>query len=113
MAAFEPFQPNVSGTSGLTVKVTGNAGPTSVSGTLDSTAKYAPSVLVVNNGTVTVFVRMSSEATPTATSSDVPMIAGSSRVFENEIPLGKLGLAVLSSTATSNDVYFVPGQGGV
>lgn len=113
MAAFEPFQPNVSGTVGLTVKVTGNAVPSSVSGALDSTAKYAPSVLVVNNGTAAVFVRMSTEATPTATSSDTPVNAGSSRIFANEVPLGKLGLAVLSSTATTNDVYFVPGQGGI
>lgn len=106
-----PFAPSSGATTGKTVKVTGNNSPSSVAGTLDSTGGDAPVILIVNNGSVLVFVRVSGEATPTATAADMPVPAGATRVIQNPKPQGITGLAVLSSTASSNDVFFTPGNG--
>lgn len=111
MAAQVPFQACSGTTTGKTVKVTANATPSSVSGSLDCTNLVANSVLVTNAGSVLVFVRMSNEATPTATAADIPMLGNSSRMFTNPVPFGTLGLAVISSTTTAADVYFTPGAG--
>lgn len=113
MSGILPFQPNTGATVGKTVKVTANNTPTSVSGSVDSTGSWAPSILVANTGSVIVFVRMSSEATPVATAADVPVASGTVRIFTNPVPAGKLGVAVLSSTASTNDMYFTPGNGGI
>jgi len=112
MATTLPFTPTTGPTTGTTVKVTANSTPTSVSGSLDCTAKPANNILVVNTGTVLVFVRMSGEATPAATAADIPLAAGAARVFMNPVTNGKAGLAVLSSTTTACDVYFTPCEGG-
>lgn len=111
LAQQKPFQPSSTATTGKTVKVTANNTPTSVPGTVPSTAAF--SLLVANTGTVIVFVRMSAEATPVATAADVPVAAGTVRVFSNPVPTGTLGVAVLSSTASTNDIYFTPGNGGM
>lgn len=113
MPSPQPFAPNCGSTQGKTVKVTANNTPTSVPGSIDCSAAPAPHLLVNNNGTVLVFVRMSPEATPVATAADVPLRAGESRVFTNPKPFGVTGLAVLSSTTTTCDVYFSPGDGGL
>lgn len=109
------FAPNTGATAGKTVAVVANSSPTSVSGTLDCTAYWAPTVLVTNSGTVTVFVRMSGEpaASITATSADVPLVGGASHVFANPFANGKTGLAVLSSAATAATIYFTPGIMGI
>src|SRR5258706_289229 len=112
MATNLPFSPTSGATVGKTVKVTGNATPTSVSGSVDCTAAPANNIMVTNNGTVIGFVRMSGEASPTATAADIPIPAGQSRIFANPVPNGKTGVAVLSSTTTAIDVYFTPGDGG-
>ena len=112
MSSNMPFQPCIGTTTGKTVKVIANNTPSSVSGTLDTTGLLAETLLVTNNGTVIVFARMSAELPPTATAADVPIPAGSGRVFANPNPGGKVGLAVISSTTTSCDVYFTPGAGG-
>ena len=69
MAIGLPFTPlQASATAGKTVKVTGNATPTSVSGSLVLTSTLqANNIRIYNAGTVLAFVRLSGEATPTAT----------------------------------------------
>jgi len=113
MAATEPFEVNiVASVSGKTIPVAPSAANTSGSGTLDSTNTYAPHVLVTNPNAFTLFVRMSPEATPTATATDIPMLPTSVRLFANAEPNSKLGLAVIASVTTAI-VYFSPGQGGI
>lgn len=115
MAAFEPFQANVvASLTGRTVTIATGATNTSVPGTLDSTTAYSPTVSVTNAGPNVAWIRMSSEATPVATSSDTPMVGNTIRLFANPIPNGKLGIAVIVSvTSSANTVYFVPGEGGI
>lgn len=112
MATGLPFSPATGATAGKTVKVTANNTPTSVAGTLNCAASPSNNVLVTNNGTIVVFVRLSAEAAPTATAADVPIPAGQSRMLQNPVPNGVTGLAALSSTTTSADVYFTPGWEG-
>lgn len=112
MATFSPFAASQGSTQGNTVKITADATPASVAGSLNCANILATSILVTNAGTVLVFVRMSPEATPTATNKDIPLPAGASRVLENPVQnFGTVGLAVLSSTTTACDVYFTPGTG--
>lgn len=113
MALISPFAPSAGSTVGNTVKVTANATPTSVNAQADWTKVMSNQILITNNGTVLVFVRVSGEAAPTATAADLPVRAGESRVIENPVPNSVVGLAVLSSTTTACDVYFTPGLGGV
>lgn len=114
MAIGLPFSPiQASTTTGAGVKVTANATPTSVAGTLTSTAvKTANNIVIANFGTVGIFARVSAEATPTATLADIPVPAGMAVVVQNPVPAGACGLAVLSSTTTACDVFFCPGEGG-
>lgn len=105
-----PFSPTTAATQGNTVKVTGNNNPTSVSGTLTTTAT---TIRVFNSGAATVFVRCTAEAAPTATAKDIPLGPGRSIELANPAIAGATGLAVLSSTASTNDVYFTPGEGGL
>ena len=113
MVAFTPFQVITASASGKTVLIQTSAGGSSVAGTLDSTGGYAPSVLVINRGANDVWIRMSSEATPTATQNDIPMFGNTVRLFANPMPTGKLGIAVLISVSTSQVVSFVPGTAGI
>ncbi len=113
MPANQPFQPNNGATAGKTIKVAANSSPTSVPSSVDNRVQPAPSIQVANTGTVLVFVRMSSEATPVATAADMPVGAGITRTFTNPVPYGLLGIAALSSAATACDVYFTPGNGGI
>jgi len=113
MAAFEAFEPNVKGTSGLTISVQTSAAGSSISTVLDSTNTYAPHLQVSNLGTSTVWIRMSAEATPSASQADTPVLGNTVRLFVNPVPTGKLGIAVTVSVSTSQFVYFTPGQGGV
>jgi hypothetical protein len=108
------FSPQTGATAGKTVKVTANNTPTSVAGTVDSTGLEGAVLRIYNAGTVLVFVRSSSEAQASiaATAADIPLAAGASILIQNPQPAGKTGVAVLSSTTTSCDVYFTPGVGG-
>lgn len=112
MATNLPFSPSTSATVGKTVKVTGNASPSSVAGTVDCTSAPANNIRIYNDGSVLVFVRATTEATPTATNADIPVASKASITIANPAANGKTGVAVLSSTASSNDVYFSPGEGG-
>lgn len=112
MATNLPFSPVTGATTGKTVKVTGNATPTSVSGTVDCTNNPASNIRILNAGTVSGFVRASTEPTPTATNKDIPIAGGQALSIANPNPTGKTGVAVLSSTTTAIDVYFVPCEGG-
>lgn len=112
MATNLPFSPVTGATTGKTVKVTGNATPTSVAGIVDCTSNPATNIRILNAGTVLVFVRATTEATPTATNADIPIASGQTITIANPARDGKAGVAVLSSTASSNDVYFMPCEGG-
>lgn len=105
------FTPTTAATAGLTVKITATQAAGGVAGTIAATST-GNTIRVMNNGTVAVFVRMTNEATPAATAADVPIAAGASEVFASPGGSGvAVGLAALSSTNSSNDVYFTPGYG--
>lgn len=109
--ADQVFTPTTGATVGNTVKVTANNTPTSVAGTIAKTAT-GNTIRVFNNGTIPIYVRISIEATPTATNADVLMAAGAVETFASPGGSGAaVGLAVLSTTVTSGDVYFTPGYG--
>lgn len=124
MAIGLPLSPITGATAGKTVKLTTN-GATSVPGTLDCTSNPANQVLVTNGGTnaaggdpgtgVVAFVRMSAElqASITAAATDVPILPGQTRMFQNPVPNGKTGLAIVSSGTTNVDIFFTPCEGGV
>src|SRR6185503_15661064 len=115
-----PFSPTTGATAGKTVKVTTN-GATSVASSLDCTAAPANNILITNGGTnaaggdpgtgVLAFVRVTGEATPTATAADLPLLPGHTIVIANPVSNGKAGLAVLSSGTTNVDIFFTPGFG--
>ncbi len=105
-----PFSPASTSTAGLTVKVSANATPTSVSGSIPATSSYS-AIVVTNTGTVLVFVRLSAETTPTATATDYPLLPGTQITLTNPCAGARVGLAVLSSTTTAADIYFTPGEG--
>lgn len=113
MTSLNPFSPTgASSTVGGTTKVSANATPTSVAGTITAAiSKGAQTIIVTNTASVMVFVRLSAEASPTATAADYPMLAGTQVDFANPNPEGVIGLAVLSSTTVGGDVFFTPGQG--
>lgn len=117
-----PFTPTTGATAGNTVKLTTN-GATSVAGTLNCTTNQANCILITNGGTnaaggdpgtgVVAFVRVTREATPTATAADLPILPGQTRVIANPNSQGISGLAVLSSGTTNVDIFFTPGEGGI
>jgi len=120
--AAEPFTPTTGATSGKTIKLTTN-GSTSVAGNIDCTLAPANNIRIVNAGTnaaggdpgtgVTVFVRITAEATPTATAADIPISPGTSIIVQNPVASGKSGIAVVSTGTTNVDVFFTPGEGGI
>lgn len=116
MAATTPFQPLSGTTTGRSVMVFATISSSSAGVvTIASSTAYAPSLLITNTGSTTLFVRMSSEAVPVATSSDVPISPNSQRIFSNPVPMGTLGIAVTASVLGSGGgaVIITPGQGGI
>jgi hypothetical protein len=114
MAAQTPFVPITASVTGRTIILAATANGVSVPGTLDSTTYYSPVLFVANTGPNVAFLRMSTEATPTATTSDTAIPGNTVRLFTNPVPQGKLGVAITVSITTSpNTVYIVPGQGGI
>lgn len=118
-----PFTPSqASSTAGRTTKLTTN-GTTSVPGSIDCTTINATNIRIYNGGTnaaggdpgtgVVAFVRLSGEATPQATSADIPLGPGQAIVVPNPTPNAKLGIAVVSSGTTNVDIFFTPGEGGI
>lgn len=121
MPADMPFIPTTTPTAGKSVILVA-VSTSSTLGVVDSTGGYASSMLVTNtNQGVTLFVRMSPEAVPVATSLDVPIPPLTSRLFENPVPTGKTGVAVsgvafgITSSVFPNTgaVVFTPGNAGV
>ena len=106
------FQASAGTTTGKTIKVTTGATLASVNTVIACASVVATQMLVTNNGTVAAFIRMSGESTPSASPSDIPVLANSSRIFTNPVPFGTLGVAVYPSVAVAVDVYFTPGTGG-
>ncbi|SRR6266436_5295395 len=114
MSAFESFEINiVASVGGKTIAIQTSASGSSIAGVLDTTAAYSPHIQIANAGTSWAWCRMSSEAAPTATQSDLPLAPNSVRIYANPVPNGKLGIAVLVSVSSSQFVYFSPGQGGI
>jgi hypothetical protein len=107
-----PFQAASGATVGNTVAVVANNTPTSVAGSITATGSW-PTILVTNSGSVTVFVRLSAQATPVATAADIPVLAGAQVVLSNPVAFGTCGVAALSITTTQATVYFTPGIGGI
>lgn len=98
-----PFSPSPGGTT----KITANATPSSVSGSLTN-ASAGNRVRICNAGTVLGFARLGATA-PTATAADLPVLAASCIIVE----LGpNTFAAVISSTTTADDFYFTIGEGG-
>lgn len=111
MPANQPFTPATTSTVGKSVYVAAVSTGSNFT-TIDSTGGFAPSLMVTNLGTVTLFARMSREAAPVASSTDVPITAGTSRVFENPNPTGVTGVAAIGTGLGAGQVVFTPGQGG-
>lgn len=107
--AIYSFAPTAGATVGKTIAVTTGATVVSSSGTMTCTNLLATQILVTNSGTVAAFVRISPELPPTATSADVPFLAGTSRILVNPKPGGLIGLAVIPVSGVAVTVYFTPG----
>ena len=113
MAGFGPFQAASGATVGKTVSLPTGATNTSVATTVNSTGGFNPCMLITNQGPNLAWVRMSTEASPTATAADIPMLGNTVRLFANPNPNGVTGVAVIVSVTTSaNTLWFTPGQGG-
>lgn len=110
MSATLPFVPITASASGLTVIVAACA-----SGTLDSTSKFAPVILVANNlASNMCWVRLTpSTQAGVATTNDIPVGPGRTRLFANPMPTGQTACSVTATLTTSGLIYFCPGQGGV
>ena len=108
-AALADTDQSFSPTNGSTTKITANATPTSVAANL-ATAGAATKLRVCNNGTVAVFIHPSVTASPTATTSDMPLLSASCLVIDGNL---MTAAAVLSSTTTAVDTYWTWGAGGL
>lgn len=104
-----PFTPNITASLGKTVLVVADATPASVPGTIP--AVQSDRVRVYNDGTVTVFVRITNEAIPVASSLDVPIATKQAVMLMHPKPGSVVGIAAKSSTTTAANVYFTPGFG--
>lgn len=117
MPADQPFIPVAGSTVGksVTVAFVSISGAATQTAVIDSTGGFASSLLVTNPSTVTIFVRMSREATPLASSTDVPIPPNFGRVFENPNPTGPTGVGVAGSVfaAPNSFAIFTPGNAGI
>jgi hypothetical protein len=112
MAAFEPFFPNVKpGTTGFTQVLTPSGSSTSVIISTGFVGSQMTALRITNVGTLTSWVRISSEASPTATTNDTPILGNAVALFGAQ-SAGNIGLAVIA-TAAGNSLYITPGYGGV
>lgn len=109
MAATAPFA-IVTASVGKTIAVTGSA-----TSTLDSSVFYAPTILVTNPNTATVWIRLvSSTQTAVATAADVAVPPNTVLLFANPSPAGTTGIGVFATlTTAAGSVYFSPGHGGI
>jgi hypothetical protein len=118
MPADQPFVPIVaSGVAGATVIVLVTSSASTAGTVVSTTSATAENLLVTNPNTVTIFVRMSREANPTASSTDTPIPPNTSRLFGNPNPVGTSAVAVIASLfgSGSGQAYamFTPGNAGV
>jgi hypothetical protein len=103
-----------SATAGAGVKVTTVSASNVTSSITINAPEEANGILVTNAGTASgtagtlIFARVSAEASPTATSADVPVGFNQSVLLQNPVPVGKVGIAVKGVSSTANDVYFTP-----
>lgn len=90
----------------FTPGTTSNMTASSVSANVAISAN-APSLVISNEGAVTVYVKFGADSTVVATTSDLPILAGSVQVF------GKGGASYVAAVTASSTakVYFTPGYG--
>lgn len=112
MAIGLPLTPTTGATVGNTVTISTGANTTSVAGTITNTTQSANNIRVTNGNSVLVFVRVSTEAAPTATAADVPLAAGASIILMNPATSGVTGIAAVNASGTAGKVYFMPCEGG-
>lgn len=114
--ATRPFSPlQASATAGAGIKLT-TVSASNVTGSITINSPQEANSLLITNGGASgagtgqlVFVRVSAEATPTATSADIPVAPGRSVIVQNPVqPNGTIGVAVKASASGSNDVYITP-----
>ncbi len=111
MAAFEPFQPNTGGTVSITAISTSGAAPVTIGA---SVIGFAPGMLVTNQNTVTIFVRMDKSTSTLASSVDTPIIGSAQHLLANPYPNGPVVLSVAATLfGGASAVYFTPGEGGI
>lgn len=118
MAAFEPFEANVkTSVAGQTIFF--SATSASQGTTLDSTNSFAPCLLVTVGApqNAIAYLRLSTESSATATTTDTPLPGGPNplvRLFANPAPNGITAIAVICTvTSTPVKVWITPGQGGI
>jgi len=108
-----PLAPiQASATVGAGVTLTTAADTTSVNSTISGATHWANNIRVTNGNSVLVFVRVSTEAAPTAAVTDIPLAAGASILLQNPAPGGVTGVAAVNVSATGGKVYFTPCEGG-
>lgn len=113
MATGLPLAPNqASATVGATVTISTGANTTSVNGSITSTGLWTSNIRVTNGNSVLVFVRVSTEAAPTAAATDIPLAAGASIMLQNPAPNGIAGVAAVNVSGTAGKIYFTPCEGG-
>lgn len=113
MPSPQPFIPVSTSTTGSVVVAA--VSTSSVPGTVTYPAgASAATVLVTNTAAVTLFVRMSNEVTPLATTLDIPMLPNSQRVFAAPNSFsGSYGVASIGTGLGNGNVIFTPGNGGL
>ena len=116
MPAEQPFTPVIASTTGFSVSISSISTQSTASSftAIDASgpSALAETVLVTNTGAVTLYVRMSREATPVCTSLDIPIPPNSSRVFGNPNPNGTTGCASTGVGFGNGVVIFTPGNSG-
>lgn len=111
MATYGAFSPiYVSGSAGKTIAIAA-VSTSSVFGTITSTGGFAPTLRITNPSTALIYVRMSTETTPVAASTDVPMLPSTTVNFANPNPTGVSKVAVISASIATA-VFVTPGIGG-
>jgi hypothetical protein len=120
MPADQPFTPVQASTTGKTVIVLATSSASTNGTVVSGINAIAENLLVTNpNPGVTLFVRMSTEASPTATNADVPIPPNTSHLFGNPSPTGTTGVAVIVASLSQGSngqqcyAYFTPGNMGI
>lgn len=107
----QPFNPYYGSTITLVTAASAAAG------TVRASAKQ---LLIVNDGTGIVFVRVNPAGTTTAaTAADLPVLSKTARIvtkdggYDDGSALGQTSVSVFSPGGAVGNVYITPGEGGI